>query len=449
MAVGKTRAEPIGENEIGEPININHLPNEIFQMIFTNLLVKITWQQLIYYRKVCSRWRNNIDDCLKTVKTITVTHAPRPNNIRFINPPNMDMNVFESMLKFHPNLKYLFINDVTVDDSMSKMLVKYVPKLEKLELNNVKRLTWKSFITIGIKMKHISELGIEKCDLDESCLSMMICLLPLVKFHTMVPGIQTRFLCLNEFQPTIREIHINLNHIGDYTGIALKSLISGNGKNILRLGLKVHRYHEQEWDIIANNMQQLESFELAFYSFRSDNLDQFKKLINLKTLSLFEDMRKINMSVCNDDSLIPLFQSLKKLESVSLIGIRKPMLFTNLSISMLQLRCPQISKIRISNNRNIDNFALHILIQCRKLSVLEMNGINITNAGIKDLLDHSESISTVIIERCPRITEKIIDYFKETAKRRQTTKFKLYLRNVNVTNNAICLPNNLKIFVNF
>ena len=77
-----------------------------------------------------------------------------------------------------------------------------------------------------------------------------------------------------------------------------------------------------------------------------------------------------------------------------------------------------------------------------------MNAINITNAGIKDLLDNSESISTVIIERCPRITEKIIDYFKETAKRRPTSKLKLYLRNVTVTNNVICLPKNLEIFVN-
>ena len=58
-----------------DPLNINHLPNEIFQMIFANLVIKITFPQLMSYRKVHSRWRENIDEYLKTVKTLTMTHS--------------------------------------------------------------------------------------------------------------------------------------------------------------------------------------------------------------------------------------------------------------------------------------------------------------------------------------------------------------------------------------
>ena len=418
-------------------------------MIFANLLVKINWQQLICYRKVCTRWKENIDAYLKTIGTIHLKNSARARAPLFIYPPQMDMKIFESMLFFHPNVKNLYINDFTGNDDMSKLLVKYVPGLKRLELNNVKKLTWKFFIDLGNHMNHISELVIELCDLDESCLSIIISLMPLVKFHAIEPGIYTRFECLNEFKPTIREIHVDFKHLGYCIERAFKSLISGNGKNILRLGLRIHRYYNEKFNIITDNMQQLEELELSFSSVRNDSLNELKKLIKLQNLTLIEDMTRPNFSVCNDKSLTSLLDCLNNLESISLIGTRYSMLFTNATISLLQFKCPKISNIKICNNRYFDNYSIHILTQCRNLLRLEMNAVNISNAGIKDLLENSENISEIIIVNCIRITEKIIDYFKDAAKKQPSKKYKLYLSNVNVTNFIHNLPSNLYINVNF
>jgi len=427
------------------PNNINDLCPEVFQIIISKYLKSNNWRKLVPLRLVCKYWRSNIDAYLSSRHGFQYTGRLTKGT----PPPVMNYYEFNAMLSFYPNMRQLIVKNFTVSDHLVAILRQNVPKLERLSLYGCRNLSWKGLTILAVRFPQLKFIDVSNCELDENRLSILVENLQNLKIMNAInPGREVTGQCLSKLGPHIQDIWIGLNHMSNCNS-ALRALVSGNGKNLLHLGLIVNNYQTTEWSIITENMRQLKSLKLTFGSFRASSLKEFAKLKNLEFLVLAEDSRNEKESVLTDESLMPVLRGCSQLKSLAIAGTKANTLrFTNRSIGQIPRLCPHMEQIRFLNAHNIDDNCLTQLASIPSLLVLHLSSMNgITDAGIKAFAKESKRVRNFRVSDCPNVTEDIIDVWIEVANNRSDERIKLFLESMNITKSLENLPPNLKIEV--
>ena len=262
------------------------------------------------------------------------------------------------------------------------------------------------------------------------------------------PGRDVTGQCLNRLGPQIQDVWIGLNHMSNCNS-ALRALVSGNGKNLLHLGLIVSNYQTTDWSLITDNMKQLKSLKLTFGSFKGSSLKEFSKLKNLEFLVLAEDSRNDSESVLNDDSILPVLRGCSQLKSLAIAGTKpNTCRFTNRTIGQIPRLCRNMEQIRFLNANNIDDYCLSQLATIPSLLVLHLSSMNsITDRGVIDFAKESKKVRNFRVSDCPNVTQNIIDVWIEVANNRPEERIKLFLEGMAITRSLDDIPSNLRIEV--
>lgn len=245
------------------PITLNLLSPEVFQLIIARFLKTNNWRKLIPLRVVNKFFKENIDSYLAS------RHGFQYCGVVTKEVPNPPINYkeFGSMLSFYPNMRQLIVKNFAITDHLIVVIHENCPKIERLSLYACKGLTFKGVGLLVDRFPNLTFLDISHCDLDEICLSMIVKNFRKLRILNAInPGSNITGECLKFLGPNIEDIWIGLNHLSN-PNKTIESLIEGNGKQLVHLGLIVQNYQQINWSLISSKMSQLQSLKLTFGSY--------------------------------------------------------------------------------------------------------------------------------------------------------------------------------------
>ncbi|CAG2103566.1 unnamed protein product [Medioppia subpectinata] len=473
-------------------MNINALNDDCLSTIFSYIPLK----QLILGRRVCTHWRQTIDNYLTNERHLVYNQSINgtkrdqyfykyKDNVEAL----LDLNQFECCVQLMPKLTALTLRGIKANDAMLPIMATNCPNITRLHvLSGEESLTFVGFKYLCRKYPLLTHLDLPNCQLDDDLIHIIATSLhELTHFNFATDRNRavrnyrlSRFTgqTLRHIAPRIRSLMIGESMYWDEQ--LIQSLMTSAVRHTVTT-LQIHLIKLKSLRAICDGMPQLREFYCSFnggdINTHENNVGcvrHLHQLKNLEALELIDDGRHhcgINgcHSVYTLSTLMEAVNGMSRLRVLRLIDFdnwhsQKP----NIDPLLAELKrfCPHLVEFAISAGLfqlKTESYGLIGLLDVPTLTIQGDSSLQVadppysskhnylTNEVVVDLLKATKSLRRLKVENSQQIDEEAINGCLEVSAARSRRQIELIFCNIrlnSVSQITTKLPENVSLVVN-